>query len=84
MPDFAAIPDGKGGTYVPTVAECLNGAKTAGTQLAALSAAVTALTTMLAGQHPAVDTAAVVAAVQQAIAAATVHVQVDVAQKPAV
>jgi hypothetical protein len=38
---------------------------------------------MLAGQNPAVDTAAVVAAVQQAIAAATVHVQVAVTDVPA-
>ncbi|MDH6116923.1 hypothetical protein ABH930_000342 [Kitasatospora sp. GAS204A] len=86
MPAYAGIPDGKGGTYIPTVGECINGAKQAGTQIAALgqqvtalSAAVTTLATQLTAAHPGVDTATVVAAVQAAIAAAVVHVDVQVA-----
>ncbi|MQS14530.1 hypothetical protein F7Q99_20235 [Streptomyces kaniharaensis] len=50
--------------------------------LAAQSAAITTLASQLGEQHQGVDTAAVVAAVQQAIASATVHVQVDVAGTP--
>ncbi|MFJ9771251.1 GH25 family lysozyme [Kitasatospora sp. NPDC101157] len=51
--------------------------------LAAQSAAIAALAAQITAQHPSVDTAAVVAAVQQAIASATVHVKVDVAGAPA-
>ncbi|MGW2371648.1 GH25 family lysozyme [Kitasatospora sp. NPDC001683] len=53
------------------------------TTLTAQTAAITALAAQITAQHPDVDTAAVVAAVQQAIASATVHVQVDVAGTPA-
>jgi hypothetical protein len=78
------------GGYVPSVAELLNGSKTADDQLAALGktigaqgAAITALVTQLGAQHSGVDTAAVVSAVQAAIAAAVVHVDVAVTQPPA-
>jgi hypothetical protein len=49
----------------------------------AQGAAVTALVAQLGVQHPGVDTAAVVSAVQAAIAAAVVHVDVAVTQPPA-
>jgi hypothetical protein len=52
-------------------------------QLAGLVATVTTLAGLLAQQHPGVDTAAVVSAVQDAIAKATVNVHVDVAAPPA-
>jgi hypothetical protein len=78
------------GGYVPSVAELLNGSKTADDQLAALEktaaaqmAAITALVAQLGAQHSGVDTAAVVSAVQAAIAAAVVHVDVAVTQPPA-
>jgi hypothetical protein len=52
-------------------------------QLTGLVATVTTLTGLLGQQHPDVDTAQVVAAVQAAIAQATVNVHVDVAEPPA-
>jgi hypothetical protein len=36
MPAFAAVPDASGKPYIPTVAEVLNGAKTADSQIAAI------------------------------------------------
>lgn len=51
---------------------------TAATQITALNATVAALTKAVGNLHPGVDTATLVTAVQQAIADAVVHVQVDV------
>jgi hypothetical protein len=44
MPEYAGIKQADGTVYIPTVGECINGAKTADTQLTALDAKVTALT----------------------------------------
>lgn len=52
-------------------------------QLAAQGATISTLAGLLGAQHDGVDTAQVVAAVQQAIAAAVVHVDVAVTQPPA-
>jgi hypothetical protein len=75
MPDYAVLASG----YRPTVGEVLNGAKQADTQIAALStqlaaqsAAITALAQQLAAGGP-VDTDALVARIEQAIAGITVH-----------
>lgn len=48
MPAFAAVPGPDGKPYIPTVAEVLNGAKTADTQITALTAQVQALTSEVA------------------------------------
>jgi hypothetical protein len=75
MPDYAVMANG----YRPTVGEVLNGAKQADTQLAVLStqlaaqsAAITALAQQLAAGGP-VDVDALVARIEQAIAGITVH-----------
>jgi hypothetical protein len=56
MPAYAAIPGRDGKPYIPTIGECINGARTADTQLTAVAAQITALT-------------AAVAALQQQVAA---------------
>lgn len=48
MPEWAAVPGPGGVPYVPTVAEVLNGAKTADTKLLALADQVATLTTAVA------------------------------------
>lgn len=74
----AKMPNG----YIPTVADCLNGTKTADTQLGALTKQLTALSatvaTVVGMLGSDVDTAAVVTAVEAAIAKAVVHVDVAV------
>ncbi|MDH6709737.1 hypothetical protein P3T27_006486 [Kitasatospora sp. MAA19] len=68
MPDYALLPGG----YRPTVGESINGAKTAGAQIAGLSAAVSALAQQVAAGGP-VDVDALVARIEQAISSVTVH-----------
>ncbi|MFC1418601.1 GH25 family lysozyme [Streptacidiphilus cavernicola] len=73
----AKMPNG----YVPKVWELLNGSKTADTQLAAQATQIAALAatvkTLAALAGSQVDTAAVVAAVQDAIGKAVIHVEVE-------
>ena len=58
MPAYAAIPGKDGKPYVPTIGECINGARTADTQLVELAAALSALTELVKQLVPAAAAAA--------------------------